>query len=58
MNNGDFIQYKVGEVISADKLKKNHQNDWQEAIENGYFVKIEKEKYQFTRKGYDFAWKE
>ena len=56
MNKGDFIQYKRGEIISFDKLKKNHKNDWQEAINMGYFISVDNDKYEFTEKGFEFAW--
>lgn len=62
MNVGKLIMYSVGEKVSLTKLKKDLGNDYNEAIELGYFLECqegsnEEPEYVFTNKGKDFAWK-
>ena len=42
---------------SFDFLEKQLGDDFQEALDKGYFKKIAENKYIFTEKGREFAWK-
>ena len=58
MDKGQLIAFSVGEKYSIEKLKKFLLDEAaiEEAVRNEYFVKVDEDKYIFTKKGRDFAW--
>ena len=60
MNKGKLIGYSLNDKRTLSRLKKELGNDYQTAINNGYFIRFddsgEEPIYIFTQKGHDFAW--
>ena len=60
MNTGNLIVYSLGEKRRLSRLKEELGDDWQEAIDMGYFVltkdKDDEPVYRFTQKGKEAAW--
>lgn len=57
MNNGKLVGFRTDLTYSFDFLEKQLGDDFQEALDKGYFKKIAENKYIFTEKGREFAWK-